>query len=107
MQASTQTFQAMEASVGQLTIAERLMLIDVITRSLRTDLEPAVVSTSLPNVESQRILVDRLRGCLHQPGKAVLTDEGVNRLREQRLIDRYLATDRIPVLTVDAMLDRL
>jgi hypothetical protein len=90
MQASTQTFQAMEASVGQLPIAERLMLIDVITRSLRTDLEPAVVSTSRPNVESQRILVDRLRGCLHQPGKVVLTDEGVDQLLEQRLIERYL-----------------
>jgi hypothetical protein len=90
MQASTQTFQALEATVGQLPIAERLMLIDVITRSLRTELGSAVVSTSPINVEARRMLVDRLRGCLHQPGQAVLTDEGVDQLREQRLVERYL-----------------
>jgi hypothetical protein len=89
MQASTQTFQAIEASVGQLPIAERLMLIDVITRSLRTELESAVVSTPLINVESRRMLVDRLRGCLHQPGQAVLTDAGVDKLREQRLVEQF------------------
>ncbi len=63
MQASTQTFQALEATVGQLPIA---------------------------GVEARRMLVDRLRGCLHEPGQAVLTDEGVDQLLEQRLIDRYL-----------------
>jgi hypothetical protein len=90
MQVSTTTFQTLEATVGQLPIAERLMLIDVITRSLRTELEPAVVSTSLINVEARRMLVDRLRGCLHRPDQAILTDEVVDQLREQRLVDRYL-----------------
>jgi hypothetical protein len=89
MHASTQTFQALEATVGQLPIAERLMLIDVITRSLRTELGPAMVSTSLINVEARRMLVDRLRGCLHQPGQAVLTDAGVDQLREQRLVEQF------------------
>jgi hypothetical protein len=63
MQASTQTFQALEATVGQLPIAD---------------------------VEARRMQVDRLRGCLHQPGQAVLTDEGVDQLREQRLVERYI-----------------
>jgi hypothetical protein len=90
MQVSTSTFQALEATVGQLAIAERLMLMDVITRSLRTELGAAVVSTPVMSIEARQMLVDRLRGCLHRPDQAVLTDEVVDQLREQRLVDRYL-----------------
>jgi glucose-6-phosphate dehydrogenase assembly protein OpcA len=89
MQVSTETFQALENSVGQLPIAERLMLIDVITRSLRVELGKPIEATSL-NTEARRILVDRLRGCLHQTDQAALTDEAVDRLLEQRRIERYL-----------------
>jgi hypothetical protein len=59
MQVSTTTFEILEATVGQLPIAER------------------------------RMLVDRLRGCLHRTNQAVLTDEVVEQLREQRLVDRF------------------
>ena len=78
------TLQELEQQVHQLSISERLSLLNSITRSLQRDL-------AQPHAPSdKRKLVEQLRGCLKQPGEPAPTDEEIDAMREERLVKKYL-----------------
>lgn len=80
------TLQEIEQQVYQLTIAERLSLLNTITRSLQQEIEP---SLKLPPNQKLEI-VNQMRGFLARPGQPAPTDEEVEAMLEQRLVEKYL-----------------
>jgi hypothetical protein len=80
------TLEELEQQVHQLSVAERLSLLNTITRSLQTDLTQPQKSTQ-PN---KRELVEQLRGCLKRPGEPAPTGAEIDAMREQRLVEKYL-----------------
>jgi len=80
------TLQELEQHVHQLSVAERLSLLNTITRSLQHDLAQPQDHTQ----QTKRALVEQLRGCLKQPGKPAPTDAKIDAMREQRLVEKYL-----------------
>lgn len=80
------TLQELEQQIHQLSIAERLSLLSTITRSLQKDLTQPQNQTQ----PDKRVLVEQLRGCLKRPGEPAPTDEEIDAMREQRLVEKYL-----------------
>lgn len=80
------TLQELEQHVHQLSVAERLSLLNTITRSLQYDLAQPQEHPQ----QTKRALVEKLRGCLKQPGKPAPTDAEIDAMREQRLVEKYL-----------------
>jgi hypothetical protein len=80
------TLQEIEQQVYQLTIGERLSLLNTITRSLQQDM----IQPQNRAQADKLALVEQLRGCLKRPGEAAPTDEEIEAMREQRLVEKYL-----------------
>ncbi|MBW4420685.1 MAG: hypothetical protein KME13_15855 [Myxacorys californica WJT36-NPBG1] len=80
------TLQELEQQVQQLSIAERLSLLNTITQSLQHDIAQPQALTQ----PDKRTLVEQLRGCLKQPGEPAPTDAEIDAMREQRLVEKYL-----------------
>jgi hypothetical protein len=80
------TLQEIEQQVYQLTITERLSLLNTITRSLQRDIIQPKNSAQVDKLA----LVEQLRGCLKRPGEPAPTDEEIEAMREQRLVEKYL-----------------
>ncbi len=78
------TLRELEQQVHQLTVAERLLLLNTITRSLQNDLTQPHHTQS-----DKRLLVEQLRGCLKQSGKPAPTDEEIDAMRDERLVKKY------------------
>ncbi|BAU13489.1 hypothetical protein LEP3755_40280 [Leptolyngbya sp. NIES-3755] len=80
------TLKELEQQVHQLSISERLSLLNTITRSLQQDL----THPEKPAQLHKRALVEQLQGCLKRPGKPTPTDEEIDAMREERLVEKYL-----------------
>jgi hypothetical protein len=80
------TLQEIEQRVYQLSISERLSLLNTITRSLQQDIEPAQNVTQ----QEKLAIVNQMRGFLSRPGEPVPTDAEIDALLEQRRIEKYL-----------------
>ncbi|GAP97375.1 hypothetical protein [Leptolyngbya sp. NIES-2104] len=78
------TLQEIEQKVYQLSVSERLSLLNTITRSLQQDL------TQRPMQPDKRALVEQLRGCLKRSGEPAPTDADIATMREERLVEKYL-----------------
>ncbi len=80
------TLQELEQHIRHLSVKERLSLLSSITRSLQQDIAPK------PNLNQQARLdvVNKLRGCLKQPGQPAPTDADIEAMREDRLVEKYL-----------------
>jgi hypothetical protein len=76
-------FQEVQQALDQLPVEERLILLGTIAQSIQRDLQPQ-------STVDKRVIIDRLRGCLKQPGKPALTDAEVESMREERLVEKYL-----------------
>ncbi len=79
------TLQELEQHVHQLSVAERLSLLNTITRSLQQEIEP---SPRLSQLERLAI-VNQMRGFLARPGEPAPTDEDVDAMLEQRRVEKY------------------
>lgn len=74
------TVQDIIAKIPQLTVEERLVVLDVITQSLRASMAP-----------KQRVhesLVDRLYGAF-KTGAPTPTDEDIDRMRFEALMEKH------------------
>ncbi len=74
------TVQDIVAEIPRLTIAERLVVLDAITQSLRTSM-----ATQRPTRES---LVDHLYGAFKTTGPPP-TDEDIDRMRYEALMEKH------------------
>ena len=80
------TLRELEQQVQQLSVDERLSLLNTIARSLQHDLN----QSANPELSTKRVLVDELRGCLKRPGELPPTDQDIEAMREERLVEKYL-----------------
>lgn len=80
------TLQEIEQQVHHLSIAERLSLLNTITRSLQQEIEPAQTLSQ----QEKLAIVAQMRGFLSRPGESAPTDDEINALLEQRRIEKYL-----------------
>lgn len=80
------TLRELEQQIYQLSIAERLSLLNTITRSLQQDIDPPSKSTT----QEKRAIVNQMRGFLASPGEPAPTDEEVEAMLEQRRVEKYL-----------------
>jgi len=80
------TLQEIEQQVYQLTIAERLSLLNTITRSLQQEIEPSPKLTQ----NEKLAIVNQMRGFLARPSEPAPTDEEVEAMLEQRRVEKYL-----------------
>ncbi|MER3432172.1 MAG: hypothetical protein C4288_01755 [Leptolyngbya sp. ERB_1_1] len=80
------TLQELEQQVYQLSVSERLSLLNTITRSLQEDIVPPSKSTP----QEKLAIVNQMRGFLACPGESAPTDEEVAAMLEQRRVEKYL-----------------
>ncbi|MCY7277182.1 MAG: hypothetical protein LH702_26500 [Phormidesmis sp. CAN_BIN44] len=79
------TLQELEQHVHQLSVAERLSLLNTITRSLQQEIDP---SPRLSQLERLAI-VNQMHGFLARPGEPAPTDEDVDAMLERRRVEKY------------------
>jgi hypothetical protein len=80
------TLQELEQQVQRLSVVDRLSLLNTIARSLQEDLGEKL---DLDRSTRHR-LVEQLRGCLKRPREATPTDQDIEAMREERLVEKYL-----------------
>ncbi|MBW4442944.1 MAG: hypothetical protein KME10_17235 [Plectolyngbya sp. WJT66-NPBG17] len=80
------TLQELEQQVHQLSVAERLSLLNTITRSLQQEIDPPSKSTP----QEKLAIVNQMRGFLARPGEPAPTDEEVEAVLDQRRVEKYL-----------------
>lgn len=80
------TLQEIEQQVYRLSVAERLSLLNTITKSLQQEIEPA----SQLSQQEKLAVVNQMRGFLARPEEPVPTDEEVEAMLEQRRVEKYL-----------------
>lgn len=87
------TFQEMVAEIRQLTIQERLSLIEALTRSVQAELD--VDTPAMPTLEPLRGVLNpegsslvRVRG-MAKPDGPTPTDQEIRDMRDQYLIEKY------------------
>ncbi|MEB3292700.1 MAG: hypothetical protein VKJ24_06040 [Synechococcales bacterium] len=92
------TLQEIERQVYQLSVTERLALITTIARSLQQEIPPLhtqsqssdLTEPNHPDPLDKIRLVEQLRGCLKRPSEPAPTDEEIEKMREERLVEKYL-----------------
>lgn len=88
------TLQELEQQVHQLSVAERLSLINTITHSLLAQqsypLQPEIEPSPKLSQPEKLAIVNQMRGFLARPGEPAPTDEEVDEMLEQRRVEKYL-----------------
>lgn len=80
------TLQELEQQIHQLSVAERLSLLNTITRSLQQD-----IASPPPLSRLERLaIVDQMRGFLARSGEPAPTDEEIAAMLDQRRVEKYL-----------------
>lgn len=75
------TLQELQRAVQQLSVDEQLVLLETIVQSMKVRQQQLV---------DRHVLVDQLRGCLKRTGQPTPTDEDIEAMREERLVEKYL-----------------
>jgi hypothetical protein len=81
------TLRELEQQVHQLSVADRLSLLNTITQSLQQDIAPPSESTQ----QEKLAIVDQMQGFLARPGELAPTDAEIKAMLEQRRVEKYLA----------------
>jgi flagellar biosynthesis component FlhA len=76
------TLRELQQAVQQLSMEEQLALLETIVQAIKLKQQPQI---------DRQILVDQLRGCLKYSGQFIPTDEDITVMREERLVEKYLA----------------
>lgn len=75
------TFQEIQRAVYDLSSQEQVMLLETLV--------DAINQRQSQSMDRQAI-VEKLRGCLKQPGQSGLSDREVEQIREERRVKKYL-----------------
>jgi len=76
------TLQELQQAIYQLSSEEQLALLESLVQVLKAKRQTSI---------DRHALVDQLRGCLKQPGQPVPSDVDLESMREERLVEKYLA----------------
>ncbi|MCG8368167.1 MAG: hypothetical protein MJA27_33155 [Pseudanabaenales cyanobacterium] len=76
------TLQELRQAIYQLSAEEQLALLETLLQALKAK----------PKKSADRhALVSQLRGCLKKPSQPAPTDADIESMREERLVEKYLA----------------
>ncbi|PZD75510.1 hypothetical protein C1752_00292 [Acaryochloris thomasi RCC1774] len=76
------TLQELQQAVYQLSSEEQFVLLESLVQALKAKRQDPV---------DRQALVSQLRGCLKQPGQPAPSDADLESMREERLVEKYLA----------------
>ncbi len=75
------TLEELQQAIYQLSAEEQLILLENLVQAVKAKQEKPV---------DRHAIVSQLRGCLKKPGESMLTDEDLESMREERLVEKYL-----------------
>jgi hypothetical protein len=75
------TLPELQRAIYQLSVEEQLVFPETLVQALQVGQQPKL---------ERRAIVDRLRGCLKKNGQPALTDQDIEQMREERLVEKYL-----------------
>lgn len=76
------TLQKLQQAIYQLSSEDQFALLESLVQALK-------VKQQAPT--DRHKLVNQLRGCLKRPGQPTPSDADIDSMREQRLVEKYLA----------------
>jgi hypothetical protein len=75
------TLQELERAVRDLSMEEQFSLLETIVQVIKAKQQPRI---------DRQVLVNELQGCLKHPGQSPPTDDEIEAMREERLLEKYL-----------------